>query len=254
VEGLGYDFVPTVLDHQVIDKWYKTEDKESILMARDLVSKEGFLCGMSSGAAMAGAIKAAKDFGYDENHHIVVILPDTIRNYMSKFVNDAWMIERGFITPDAAQQDFQCLSMNRGTKPWFWDMEVSNLLKGVELEVIAAHPQDACKDVIKKMKLGGYDQMPVTDPKNGSLVGIVTVQQIIAKAAEGSIKIDEPIKDIAIKVFPKIRRQEKISCLAHLLQNSQYVALVEPLNGLTENSDSIVAILTHMDILNFFDI
>lgn len=91
VEGIGYDFVPDVLDRSLVDRWVKVDDKETFNMARRVIRKEGILCGGSSGAAMAGAIKAAKSLGAGQR--CVVILPDSIRNYMSKFLDDDWMIE-----------------------------------------------------------------------------------------------------------------------------------------------------------------
>lgn len=45
VEGIGYDFVPTVLDRSVVDKWYKVGDKEAFTFARRLIREEGLLCG-----------------------------------------------------------------------------------------------------------------------------------------------------------------------------------------------------------------
>jgi len=45
VEGIGYDFVPTVCDVRVVDKWYKSGDKSSLNMARRLIKSEGLLCG-----------------------------------------------------------------------------------------------------------------------------------------------------------------------------------------------------------------
>ncbi|GAA53379.1 cystathionine beta-synthase [Clonorchis sinensis] len=44
VEGIGYDFIPTVLDRSGVDKWYKTSDQESLLMTRRLIREEGLLC------------------------------------------------------------------------------------------------------------------------------------------------------------------------------------------------------------------
>jgi len=61
VEGIGYDFVPKVLDRSLVDIWIKTEDTESFLMAKRLIKDEGLLCGGSSGAALVGAIKACKN-------------------------------------------------------------------------------------------------------------------------------------------------------------------------------------------------
>ncbi|KHN75485.1 Cystathionine beta-synthase [Toxocara canis] len=94
VEGVGYDFVPTVLDRDVVDAWIKTNDKESFEMARRLIREEGLLCGGSSGANVSAAMKIAKDLNEDQT--CVIILPDGIRNYMSKFIDDEWMRKRGF--------------------------------------------------------------------------------------------------------------------------------------------------------------
>ncbi|XP_075222028.1 cystathionine beta-synthase [Lycorma delicatula] len=94
VEGVGYDFIPTVLDRGVVDKWIKTFDSESLTMARRLIREEGLLCGGSSGGIMVGALKAAAHL--KPGQRCVVVLADNIRNYMSKFVTDEWMKERGF--------------------------------------------------------------------------------------------------------------------------------------------------------------
>ena len=80
VEGIGYDFIPTVLDRSVVDKWYKSDDAESFHYARMLIKEEGLLCGGSSGSALAAAIKAAKTL--KAGQRCVVLLPDSIRNYL----------------------------------------------------------------------------------------------------------------------------------------------------------------------------
>lgn len=84
VEGIGYDFVPDVLDRESVDKWYKTDDVESFRYARRLIAEEGILCGGSSGSAMAAAVRAVKDFELTKDDVVVVVLPDSIRSYLSK--------------------------------------------------------------------------------------------------------------------------------------------------------------------------
>lgn len=94
VEGIGYDFIPDVLDRSLIDEWIKTEDQPSFQAARRLIKEEGLLCGGSSGTAMYAALQAAESLNEGEN--CVVILPDGIRNYMTKFLSDEWMKEHQF--------------------------------------------------------------------------------------------------------------------------------------------------------------
>lgn len=95
VEGIGYDFFPAVLNNQLIDAYIKTNDADSFRTARDLIREEGLLVGGSSGASMWAALQAAQTL--QKGQKCLVILPDSIRNYMSKFANDEWMREQGFL-------------------------------------------------------------------------------------------------------------------------------------------------------------
>ena len=94
VEGIGYDFFPDVLNNKLIDKYIKVNDEDSFKTSRLLIKKEGLLCGGSCGTATFAALQAAKKL--NENQNCLVILPDSIRNYMSKFVNDNWMKKNNF--------------------------------------------------------------------------------------------------------------------------------------------------------------
>lgn len=94
VEGIGYDFIPPVLDNSLVDEYVKVNDEDSFLMARRLIREEGLLVGGSSGSAVWGALQAAKKL--KPGQRCLTILPDSIRNYLTKFVDDKWMKEQGF--------------------------------------------------------------------------------------------------------------------------------------------------------------
>lgn len=115
VEGIGYDFIPSVLNVNTAGSWLRTDDTESFEMARRLVREEGLLCGGSSGTAVAGALRAAKNL--KKGQRCVVILPDGIRNYMTKFLSNEWMVERGF-----AKREFS----EPATKPSWYDMPLKS--------------------------------------------------------------------------------------------------------------------------------
>lgn len=93
VEGIGYDFIPEILDQALVDEYIKTNDKVSLPLALRLIREEGMLVGGSSGSAMQGALEIAKRCTGGER--IVVVLPDNVRNYMSKFLDPNWMAEKG---------------------------------------------------------------------------------------------------------------------------------------------------------------
>ncbi len=94
VEGIGYDFFPEVLDNHLVDKYVKINDRDSFLMARRLIREEGILAGGSSGSALWAALQEAADL--PQGARCLVVFPDGIRNYMTKFVDDAWMRAQHF--------------------------------------------------------------------------------------------------------------------------------------------------------------
>ncbi|MHC4846550.1 MAG: pyridoxal-phosphate dependent enzyme, partial [Planctomycetota bacterium] len=89
VEGIGYDFIPDVMWRDLVDEWIKTEDGPSFRTARRLIRREGLLVGGSSGSAMWATLQYAKKM--QPGQRVLTILPDGVRNYMTKFLDDKWM-------------------------------------------------------------------------------------------------------------------------------------------------------------------
>ena len=98
IEGVGQSLTPAILDYELVDGWIKVDDDEALDLARQMIEKEGLLVGGSCGTALAGTLNYLKTNGLHQNENLkcVVILPDSVRNYMTKLLNDNWMVGNGF--------------------------------------------------------------------------------------------------------------------------------------------------------------
>ena len=158
VEGIGYDFIPEVLDQGLVHRWVKTNDRQSFLLARQLIREEGLLCGGSSGSAMYAVLQEAQQLPADAN--CVVILPDGVRNYMTKFVDDKWMADNRFTASSP-------LAGNVGTY----------LDSASPSPILALSIGQSCHDAIVLMRKNGFSQLPVTE--NDRLVGILEEHHLL---------------------------------------------------------------------------
>ncbi|MCH8339985.1 MAG: pyridoxal-phosphate dependent enzyme [Chloroflexi bacterium] len=154
IEGIGEDFVPTTLDLELIDLVVQVDDAEAFRWTRRLVREEGIFCGGSSGAAMAGAVKAAAGLGPERL--MVVVFPDSGSRYLSKVFNDDWMRENGFLEIDRRKVPVRDIASARGLS-----------------DLILATQDDPVQEVIARMRDNGVSQLPVVDGQ-GRLVGLVS--------------------------------------------------------------------------------
>src|SRR5205085_8029684 len=95
VEGIGKDAWPETIDLEVVDEWIQVSDRNSFLTARRLAREEGLLVGGSAGSTIWAALEYARRLGPDAQ--VLTILPDSGRSYLSKFLDDNWMLEHGFL-------------------------------------------------------------------------------------------------------------------------------------------------------------
>ncbi len=195
VEGIGYDFIPDVLDRSLVDRWYKTGDRESFQLARRLIAEEGLLVGGSSGSALAAAVRASKDLGLGLDDVIVVVLPDSIRSYLSKFADDDWLAandllpETDTVAAVSEPEKQHVYAKRRPSDPYGTDTVRALRLKPVT-SVLADSP---CKDAIETMRDKGFDQLPVLTPKGDRLAGLVTLGNLLSYTSRGRITPTSPV-------------------------------------------------------------
>lgn len=103
VEGIGEDFLPDNVLFNQIDDFVMVNDKESFLMTRELLTKEGIYAGGSCGSAVVGAIRYAETL--DKPERILVILPDSGNRYASKIYNDKWMRKMGYFKEEISKDE-----------------------------------------------------------------------------------------------------------------------------------------------------
>ncbi len=160
VEGIGKDTWPETLDRSVVDEWVKVSDRDSFLVARRLAREEGLLAGGSSGTTVWAALQIATRFGPEAT--ILTMLPDSGRSYMSKFYDDNWMLEHGFVE-------------RRAPLPTVAELLRSKRLEETEvpaLVTIAAHQKVG--EAIDVMQRYSISQLPVVrDGEVGSLADVI---------------------------------------------------------------------------------
>jgi cystathionine beta-synthase len=95
-EGIGEDFWPTTYDTRICDVVIRVSDRDSMLMARAATTAEGILIGESGGTVLWAAMQWARELD-DPDALLVVLLPDSGRNYVAKLYSDAWLRENGLL-------------------------------------------------------------------------------------------------------------------------------------------------------------
>ncbi|CAG8605633.1 2206_t:CDS:2 [Ambispora gerdemannii] len=243
VEGIGYDFVPTSLDRSIVDQWIKTGDKDSFIMARRLIREEGLLCGGSSGSAMWAALQVAKTL--KKGQRIVVILPDTVRNYMTKFLNENWMKENGFLD-DATKKE-------QKAKVEQWG---GATIKDLNLKLaITIDSQSTCHEAIDILERNGFDQLPVVDEgSKNKLVGLVTLGNLLSRISSGRATSKSPVADVMFRFdkhkhpFEEITVDTPLSKLTTFFEHNSSAIVTE------RDSDGAFVpkhVVTKVDLLSY---
>ena len=220
VEGIGEDFVPANCDLGVIRRAYTIADAESIQTARELLQKEGILCGSSSGTLLAAALKYCR--AQTARKRVVTFICDSGNKYLSKIYNPYWLHDHG-LTDQPITHDLR-------------DLIARPFLRG---DVVWSAPTETLQQVLGKMRLYEISQVPVMDGK--TLVGIVDETDILTtvtgdpaafNAAVGTIMRRE-LETIDVKSPPTdlvpILKRHHAACV---LDQGQFLGLITPIDFL----------------------
>jgi len=232
VEGIGKDTWPETMDPDVVDEWVRVSDRESFRWARRLAREEGLLAGGSGGTSVYAAVQIAKRLG--PGKRVLMMIPDSGRNYLSKFYDDNWMLEHGFLERQAPLPTVE---------------EVLHAKHGGELPnlvTISAHQKVG--EGIDTMQRYGISQLPVTrDGSCESLADVIGSLQDRALLERVFSNPDVLHEDVASAMQPPLGAVETSATLEDV-----FATLSGGANAIVVCQDGTpIGVLTRSDLLEF---
>jgi len=172
---------------------------------------------------------------------LVVLLPDSVRNYMSKFLNDGWMVENGFMEEplDAPSSEWWC----------------SRTVAELKLRTPCTLSSEAtCTSAIKIMGDEGYDQLPVVTADG--VQGMVTMGTLASLITRGRVKPDDPVGKSMFRQFKQIGLQTTLGTLSKIFDKDHFVLVVHTNRHFgkdqTQGEKSVVfGVVTRVDLLDY---
>lgn len=222
VEGVGKPYVPENVNRDIVDEWIKVNDKDSFIMARRAIKEEALLIGGSAGLALAGAVKFCK--GLSEDKRVVVFFTDGIRNYMSKYISDDWMVENHFMSNEEYdKENFDGKDNIKKILPGkisdlVPNLEVAHTVKDIEnLKVL---------DILNLLKEKNVKCILYLD-KDNKLLGLFNQRHITIFLSSAKTELDNLANTVLMKEFRVLDLNDPIYFLSRSLERYEYIPIKE---------------------------
>ncbi|HWP60677.1 MAG TPA: cystathionine beta-synthase [Candidatus Acidoferrales bacterium] len=207
VEGIGEDFVPKNLLLEYIDDVVTVSDRDAFLMGRRLTREEGLFCGGSSGAAVEGALRYAREKNLGKDELMVVLLPDAGEIYLSKMYSDEWMRQNQFLGRGARIGDI--VEVKKRKLPRLLSVEITSTVR----------------EAIALMNQYSVSQLPVFD--KGNLVGSLSESALFQKTIESPEIMDLTVGALIEPPFPTVGPDADLYEVLSLLKASPAVLICQ---------------------------
>jgi cystathionine beta-synthase len=227
-EGIGEDFWPSTFDPGLVDRYVRVTDRDAFRMARRITREEGILVGSSSGTAVVAALEVASELPEDAT--IVVILPDTGRNYLSKAYSDTWLIQYGLMERPEMIRVEEVLSAKRGEVP--------------PLVTVKAH--DKVRQAIDALQEFGISQAPVVREPGmdvAQFVGAVHENALLDRIFRDPDALQADAAEVMGPPIGMVEFDAPIEVAFETLQHGPAV--------LVEKAGQVLGVLTRSDLLEF---
>jgi cystathionine beta-synthase len=237
-EGAGEDFIPGVLDRALIDRWVRVSDHDAFAMARRITREEGILAGESCGTAMVAALEVARELtiaGAGEDAVVVVLLPDSGRNYLSKLYNDEWMRANGLLPTTGGVVTLRDI--------------LDDHHHGRQLpDVVVVRTTETVGAAIGRLQEFGISQMPVSEDREGaslaSLVGSISETGLLARAYRDPGMVERTVGEVMDQPLPQVREDATLDEAFALLAGGASAVLA--IRG-----ERPTGIVTRLDLLEY---